>query len=133
MFVTSDRSQQEMEQYMQVMHAEHTAHAEHEEHTAYAVHAEHTTYAEHAEHTAYAEHVEYVEHVDHSPNNMRTVSCSIILNDDFEGGEFGFFSRAHIIKPSKGDVIMFPSNFLYRHQVLPVTKGTRYSIITWFK
>ena len=75
----------------------------------------------------------YIEHVDHSANNIRTVSCSIILNDDFEGGEFGFFSRAHIIKPSKGDVIMFPSNFIYRHEIMPVTEGTRYAIITWFK
>lgn len=75
----------------------------------------------------------YVEHVDHSPETVRTVSCSIILNDDYEGGEFGFFGREHIIKASKGDVIMFPSNFIYRHEVLPVTKGTRYAIITWFK
>jgi hypothetical protein len=27
---------------------------------------------------------------------------------------------------------MFPSNFLYPHSVLPVTEGTRYSIVTWF-
>ena len=75
----------------------------------------------------------YVEHVDHAPEFVRTVSCSIILNDDFEGGEFAFFGREHVIKASKGDVIMFPSNFVYRHEVLQVTKGTRYAIITWFK
>ena len=75
----------------------------------------------------------YIEHVDHSANNIRTVSCSIILNDDYEGGEFAFFGREHVITASKGDVIMFPSNFIYRHEVLPVTKGTRYAIITWFK
>jgi predicted 2-oxoglutarate/Fe(II)-dependent dioxygenase YbiX len=75
----------------------------------------------------------FKEHVDHSPRNTRTISCSMILNDDFEGGDFAFFDKEHIIKANKGDVIMFPSNFLYRHQVLPVTKGTRYSIITWFK
>jgi predicted 2-oxoglutarate/Fe(II)-dependent dioxygenase YbiX len=51
----------------------------------------------------------------------------------YEGGEFSFFGKEHIIKASKGDVIMFPSNFVYRHEVLPVTKGTRYAIITWFK
>jgi predicted 2-oxoglutarate/Fe(II)-dependent dioxygenase YbiX len=75
----------------------------------------------------------YLEHVDHAPELVRTVSCSIILNDDYEGGEFGFFGKEHIIKAGKGDVIMFPSNFVYRHEVLPVTKGTRYAIITWFK
>jgi predicted 2-oxoglutarate/Fe(II)-dependent dioxygenase YbiX len=32
----------------------------------------------------------------------------------------------------KGSVLMFPSNFMYPHEILEVTKGTRYSIITWF-
>ena len=35
-------------------------------------------------------------------------------------------------KLEKGDALMFPSNFMYPHEVMPVTKGTRYSIITWF-
>jgi predicted 2-oxoglutarate/Fe(II)-dependent dioxygenase YbiX len=30
-----------------------------------------------------------------------------------------------------GDLIIFPSIFLYPHKVLPVTKGTRYSYISW--
>ena len=29
--------------------------------------------------------------------------------------------------------VMFPSTFMYPHEVMPVTKGTRYSIITWFR
>ncbi len=33
------------------------------------------------------------------------------------------------IKKSKGSVIVFPS-FIY-HRVTPVTKGTRYSLVTW--
>ena len=32
---------------------------------------------------------------------------------------------------SKGDIIIFPSNFMYPHKVEPVTKGTRYSYISW--
>ena len=36
------------------------------------------------------------------------------------------------IKLKKGDAIMFPSNFMYPHEIMPVTQGTRYSIITWF-
>ena len=31
----------------------------------------------------------------------------------------------------KGDVIIFPSNFMYPHKVEPVTKGTRYYYISW--
>ena len=35
------------------------------------------------------------------------------------------------IQLKKGDVLVFPSNFLYPHKVEPVTKGLRYSIISW--
>lgn len=59
----------------------------------------------------------------------RKLSMSIVLNDDFEGGEFEFFNKAKI-NSKKGTVIVFPSYML--HRVKPVTKGTRYSLVTWF-
>lgn len=74
----------------------------------------------------------YTEHTDHVLQAPRIVSCSFTLNDNFEGGEFGFFNRELVYKPSKGSAIMFPSNFLYPHEVMPVTRQVRYSIITWF-
>lgn len=73
----------------------------------------------------------YVEHSDHFKAQPRTLSCTICLNDDYEGGEFGFFSRELKYKLKKGSILMFPSNFMYPHEVMPVTSGTRYSIITW--
>jgi predicted 2-oxoglutarate/Fe(II)-dependent dioxygenase YbiX len=80
----------------------------------------------------YSEGCFYTEHTDSFKAIPRAVSCSIILNDDFEGGEFAFFNRDIKYKLEKGDALMFPSNFMYPHEVMPVTKGTRYSIITWF-
>lgn len=80
----------------------------------------------------YPEGCFYVEHTDSFKARPRAVSCSFILNDDFEGGEFAFFNKELKYKLEKGDAIMFPSNFMYPHEVMPVTKGTRYSIITWF-
>jgi hypothetical protein len=74
----------------------------------------------------------YSEHTDHFLQQPRIVSCSFTLNDDFEGGEFGFFNRELVYKPPKGSALMFPSNFLYPHEVMPVTRKVRYSIITWF-
>jgi predicted 2-oxoglutarate/Fe(II)-dependent dioxygenase YbiX len=74
----------------------------------------------------------YTEHTDSFKARPRAVSCSFILNDNFEGGEFAFFNKELKYKLGKGDAIMFPSNFMYPHEVMPVTKGTRYSIITWF-
>lgn len=74
----------------------------------------------------------YSEHTDHFLQSPRSVSCSFTLNDNFDGGEFAFFNRKLIRKPPKGSALMFPSNFMYPHEVMPVTRGTRYSIITWF-
>lgn len=73
----------------------------------------------------------YREHTDSFINHPRHVSCSFHLNDDYEGGEFAFFNREFKIKAKKGSLVMFPSNFMFPHEILTVTKGTRYSIITW--
>lgn len=75
----------------------------------------------------------YTQHVDSFLQAPRLVSCSFHLNDDYEGGEFGFFDREMKIKAGKGDVVMFPSTFMYPHEIMPVTEGTRYSIITWYR
>ncbi len=73
----------------------------------------------------------YKQHTDVG-NKARAISLSFSLNDDYAGGEFAFFDRETKIKTRPGSVILFPSNFMYPHEIMPVTKGTRYSIITWF-
>jgi Rps23 Pro-64 3,4-dihydroxylase Tpa1-like proline 4-hydroxylase len=74
----------------------------------------------------------YKQHTDSYKQHPRAVSCSFALNDDFEGGEFAFFNQELKYNLKKGSVIMFPSTYMYPHEVLTVTKGTRYSIVTWF-
>lgn len=74
----------------------------------------------------------YIQHTDSFMQQPRAVSCSIALNDDFEGGGWAFWDKTKTFKVKKGSIIMFPSNFMYPHEILPVTKGTRYSIVTWF-
>lgn len=74
----------------------------------------------------------YVQHVDSFKLRPRAVSCSFALNDNYDGGEFAFFNRELVYKLNKGDALMFPSNFMYPHEIMPVTSGTRYSIVTWF-
>jgi len=74
---------------------------------------------------------EYKEHIDHSDLHPRVLSCSIILNDNYEGGDFSFFGGEHIIKKKAGSAVVFPSNFCFPHAVTPVTNGDRHSIITW--
>jgi predicted 2-oxoglutarate/Fe(II)-dependent dioxygenase YbiX len=74
----------------------------------------------------------YKEHTDSLLKAPRELSCSFVLNDGFLGGEFSFFSGKSTYKIPKGGAIMFPSNFMFPHQVLPIKTGTRYSVITWF-
>ena len=59
----------------------------------------------------------------------RKLSMSIILNDEYEGGEFEFFGRQQVLG-KRGTIIVFPSYMM--HRVKPVTKGIRYSLVTWF-
>ena len=56
----------------------------------------------------------------------------IYLNDDYEGGELGFATHNLIIKPKKGDLIIFPGNMHYAHEVFEVLSGTRYTLPIWF-
>ena len=58
------------------------------------------------------------------------LSIVAVLNDDYEGGEFIMFDD-YEIKFKAGDLIIFPSVFLYPHLVKPVKKGTRYSFVSW--
>lgn len=74
----------------------------------------------------------YTQHTDSFLNQQRSVSCSFLLNDDYIGGEFAFFDKEIIIRGPKGSIIMFPSNFMFPHEIMPVISGTRYSIITWY-
>ena len=52
-----------------------------------------------------------------------------LLNDNFEGGHFVL--RDKVIEFKQGDVMIFPSTFIYPHKVEEVTKGTRYSFVSW--
>ena len=53
----------------------------------------------------------------------------LFLNDNYEGGEFKIVDKTIITK--KGSSVVFPSNFIYPHEVLKITKGIRYSITCW--
>ena len=73
-------------------------------------------------------------------SQIRKLSITINLNDDYEGGEFYIDAEEQYgetsprlvdtLKP-KGSISVFPSDIW--HKVDPVTKGTRYSIVVWVK
>lgn len=68
-------------------------------------------------------------HGDHGPYYTCTVSAVIYLNDDYEGGEIDFVRQELKIKPSVGDIILFPSNYVYEHSSCEVMGGSKYSVV----
>jgi predicted 2-oxoglutarate/Fe(II)-dependent dioxygenase YbiX len=74
---------------------------------------------------------EYKEHVDHADLYPRVLTCSFILNDNYDGGDFVFFGGKHKVPPKAGSAVVFPSNFCFPHAVTPVTNGDRHAVITW--
>lgn len=63
----------------------------------------------------------------------RKLSITIQLSgpDDYEGGDLNLYQGKQPIPAAKGkgQLVCFPSFVL--HEVTPVTKGTRYSLVTW--
>lgn len=59
-----------------------------------------------------------------------TLSVLGILNDDYEGGDFVMWQDT-VMRFPQGSIVVFPSNFMYPHRVDPVTKGVRYSYVSW--
>lgn len=64
--------------------------------------------------------------------SSRVLSSVMYLNNDYEGGEIEFKQSGIKIKPDAGSIIFFPSNFLYVHEVHPLTSGFRYSMPHWY-
>jgi len=68
------------------------------------------------------------------PNHQK-LTCVVLLNNDFEGGDFCITSQnkygkdPHIVKFEVGDVLIFPS--WVQHHVTPIKSGIRKSITTW--
>jgi predicted 2-oxoglutarate/Fe(II)-dependent dioxygenase YbiX len=75
----------------------------------------------------------YRMHFDEHPDQRRIVTAIAIVHHDHAGGELEFFGGQHRVAAQPGQVVLFPSAFLFSHAVLPVTAGIRYSVITWLR
>ncbi len=77
----------------------------------------------------------YGYHHDHYEKVPRQLSLIFLLNNDYEGGELEFKNyhsdKSIKIQTMPNRLIIWPSSFLFPHRVNEVTKGTRYSIVSW--
>lgn len=83
----------------------------------------------------YVKQGHYKFHVDNCAAIHRIYSCIFLINDEYEGGDLIFkypgTDKITKIEKKKNRLIIWPSNFLYPHSVLPVTNGERYSVVAW--
>lgn len=68
-------------------------------------------------------------HADHGPTYVTTVSIVAYLNDNYEGGELWFPRFDLTIKPQAGDIVVFPSTYIYEHASQDMISGTKYSVV----
>lgn len=63
---------------------------------------------------------------------VRKISMTLLLSrdDEFEGGGLELMSEGKFARPKQGHAIFFAS--FIRHRVVPVTRGTRRSLVMWF-
>lgn len=85
----------------------------------------------------YTQNTEMAEHVDHihglfdgTKRGIPIISVVGVLNDNYDGGEF-IFNDEYEVKFNRGDILIFPSVFIYKHKVNPVKNGTRTSFVSW--
>jgi len=76
----------------------------------------------------------YGKHIDRGINTpVRKLSISIQLTDPekYEGGELYLYEedKGTLMDKTQGTLVIFPSYVL--HEVMPVTKGERNSLVTW--
>ena len=79
----------------------------------------------------FGEQIEPSNLIDDSPQWHRRVSVIYFLNDGYEGGDMFFPNFGVSYKPAKGDLLIFPSGYMYKHINQPVTSGYQYCVKQW--
>lgn len=74
----------------------------------------------------------HVDHVDDGLFMCRRLSAVYYMNEDFSGGDLHFPKVNVTITPKKNQLLLFPSNYIYNHEVMPIKDGIRYAMVQWF-
>ncbi len=75
----------------------------------------------------------YIYHTDYYKDAPRNLTILVGLNsaNEYEGGELLIHNQEKGIKLDVGDVVAFPSNFMYPHKVEPLKSGERKVLVIW--
>lgn len=88
-------------------------------------------------------HTDFVRIEEEVPGNKFILTCTMYLNDDYDGGDLDFIINDHqfTYKPKAGDVLVFPSSHprllsggnMYLHAVRKVEKKDKYIIRCFYQ
>ena len=82
--------------------------------------------------TAMKNHCDHIHSLfDGNPRGIPTLSMITTIYNNCEGGEFCMFDDYKPYNIDVGEVIIFPSMFLYPHEVKTVKKGERITMVSW--
>lgn len=74
----------------------------------------------------------YKSHADSGPGMQRIFSAVLYLNDVEHGGETYFNNFNIFVKPKAGRLILFPANYVYRHEAKTPKSNDKFALVTWF-
>jgi hypothetical protein len=74
----------------------------------------------------------YNPHFDDGPAYNRICSAVLYLNDVELGGETHFINFDLSVKPSSGNMIVFPANYAYIHEAKKPISEEKFAAVTWF-
>lgn len=74
----------------------------------------------------------YRPHIDSGPKMQRVFSAVLYLNDIEIGGEtyFNYFDIS--VSPKEGRLVIFPANYIYKHEARPPLSDDKFALVTWF-
>lgn len=75
-------------------------------------------------------HTDFIISQKDMPGDKFKITCTMYINDDYEGGDLEFFIDGNIItyKPNAGDIVVFPSDAPYYHGVKVIKNGHKYFV-----
>ena len=75
-------------------------------------------------------HTDYIHSQRDMPGPKFFITCTMYINDDYEGGDIEFFIDGNLInhKPKAGDILVFPSTQPYYHGVKFIGGGNKHFV-----
>lgn len=88
-----------------------------------------TRYQRYIEGTLMRPHADHIKTLFNNTGGIPVLTMLGQLNTGYQGGELKIQGDVYTLDP--GDIVIFPSNFMYPHAVDEVTRGERYSFVSW--